>query len=223
MGSGRPLPVNDNESTEQHNGEIFVVDQDSNVRDVLALLFSQDGYRVTSFADGPPFVAVARTRTPVGVILDLFLPSCSALDVLEEIDAPHYGAPVLVTSASSDIPTAVEAIKRGAHDFIEKRSDAMTFAVRVRDAIAKNLNGQHSGKSPRHEARSFPGAKLLTARERRVLPFIISGSSNQATADELGISRRTVEVHRAHILAKLNARNTAELVRKVLNRGRDYS
>lgn len=190
---------------------------------MLSLLFSQDGYRVTSFADGPPFVAAARTRTPVGVVLDLFLPSCSALDVLQEIDAPHYGAPILVTSASSDIRTAVEAIKRGAHDFIEKRSDVVTFAVRVRDAIAKNLSGQHSGKIPRPEVRSFPGAKLLTARERTVLPFIISGSSNRATADELKISRRTVEVHRAHILAKLNARNTADLVRIVLNRGRDYS
>ncbi len=215
--------MNDNESIEQHNGEIFVVDEDANIRDVLGLLFSQEGYRVTSFADGPPFVAAAQARKPVGVIIDLFLPSCSALDVLEEIDAPHYGATILVTSASSDIPTVVEVIKRGAHDFIEKRSDAVTFAVRVRDAIAKNLNGRHSGKGSRPQVRSFPGARLLTARERTVLPFIISGSSNKATAESLSISRRTVEVHRAHILAKLNARNTADLVRIVLNRGRDYS
>ena len=217
------LSANETAGSVVQGDEIYIVDDDPSVRDSLSLLFSQAGYQVTSFHDGPSFVAAARARKPAGVILDIVMPGGSGLDVLKEIDAPHFGAPIFVASARGDIPTAVEAMRRGAFDFFEKRFDAETVVARMGVAIKSCSNGSHNGSGSEAEPRSFPGRKLLTVREHAVLERIVSGASNQETADELGISRRTVEVHRAHILAKLNAKNAADLVRIVLNHGRAYS
>lgn len=196
--------------------EIIIVDDDPGVRSALSLVFGEAGYQVSSFEDGQSFVAVARERSPACVILDMYMPGESGIDVLKAIDAGNYSAPVLVASARGDIPTAVEAIRNGATDFIEKRASG-NVVERVRAAIEARRNGRGSGNFSDLASRSFPGRESLTRREHQVLVRIAGGSSNQEVADELGISRRTVEVHRAHILAKLRARNAADLVRIVLS------
>jgi two-component system, LuxR family, response regulator FixJ len=202
------------------DAEIFLVDDDALVRNAFSHCFSQAGYRVTCFEDGRSFLEVATGRVPAGVILDVYLPGRSGLQILHEIDAPHYGAPIFMVSGRSDIPTAVEAIRRGAFDFLEKKSNAEALAARVHEVITKRANGSPIGPSPE---RYFPGREFLTSREHQVLGFIALGASNQEMAEALGISRRTVEVHRAHILTKLKAKNTATLLRIVLNQGRGYS
>src|SRR5215472_2676290 len=103
------------------NNEIFIVDDDAAICDLLSTAFVAEGYQVTPFRDGASFIASARTRVPACVLLDLFMPERSGLDVLKELDARTYSAPILIMSGGGDIPTAVEAIKRGAHDFLEKR------------------------------------------------------------------------------------------------------
>lgn len=193
--------------------EVFIVDDDPSVRAALAVVLSSEGFQVTSFGEGEAFLSAARARTPGCVLIDVHLPGCSGLDVLRRLDAQRYPAPVLVISGRGDIPTAIDAIRNGALDFIEKPFDPSAVATRVRDAIDAwaNLNRNDSIL-----ARDFPGHERLTARERDVLERIASGASNKEAGRELGISPRTIEVHRARIMEKLAAKNAADLMRIVL-------
>ncbi len=198
--------------------EIFVVDDDVAVRDALGTLFQIEGYTVSGFADGQSFIAVARTRTPACIILDVNMPGRSGLDILRELNAQHYPAPVFIISGQGDIPMAVEAIKNGALDFIEKPFEAETVVSHVRDAIAASERRNARGLDV--AATNFPGRDHLTPREREVLGQIAAGASNKEAGRHLGISPRTIEVHRARIMEKLGAKNAADLVRIVMTDGR---
>jgi FixJ family two-component response regulator len=200
------------------SGEIFVVDDDPMVLNALSVVLSREGYQVTGFAEGASFLAVAKSRTPICVILDVHMPGQSGLDILKELNAQQYPAPIFIISGIGDIPMAVEAIKNGALDFIEKPFDATTVVTRVREAVeAWSRRAKSNGNTL---PREFPGQDLLTSRERDVLSQIAAGSSNKQAGRELGISPRTIEVHRARIMEKLGAKNAADLVRIVLSEGR---
>ncbi len=199
--------------------EIFIVDDDASVRSALSVVLSGEGYQVASFVEGEAFLAAARSRTPGCVLLDVRLLGCSGLDVLKQLDAQSYPAPVLIISGRGDIPTAVEAIRNGALDFIEKPFDAAAVVARVRSA----MDAWHAGNGKDSIlARDFPGHDRLTARERDVLQRIAQGASNKEAGRELGISPRTIEVHRARIMEKLAAKNAADLMRIVLRGGRGH-
>lgn len=197
--------------------EIFIVDDDPSVRAALSILLSAEGFEVTTFPEAESFLAVARSRAPGCALIDVHLPGCSGLDVLKELDAPHYPAPILFISGRGDIPTAVEAIRNGALDFIEKPFDLPTVVTRVRDAIRA---WQGVGAGGDLLTPDFPGHERLTARERDVLGLIAQGASNKEAGRELGISPRTIEVHRARIMEKLGAKNAADLMRIVLRKAR---
>ncbi len=200
--------------------ELFVVDDDCDVRNLLAYLFGQEGYEVSEFQEAISFLIAARTRTPSCVLLDIQMPGASGIEALKDLDARRYGAPVLMMSARADIPIAIEAVKNGAFDFIEKPFDIDTLAARVRSAIA-GWKDRLFGKSLASGAvGEFRGWEVLTPREREVLLHIAGGSSNKEAGRLLNISPRTIEVHRARIMDKLKARNTADLIRIVLTPGR---
>ncbi|MFN7165684.1 MAG: response regulator transcription factor [Pannonibacter sp.] len=194
---------------------IYVVDDDPAVRDALSVVFEMEGFNVKSFADGDAFIEAANSQVPACVILDVHMPGRSGIDVLKVLSAEQYGAPIFIISGQGDIPMAVEAIRNGAFDFIEKPFDADTVVERVREGIAAMVN--RTSASDSHA--DFPGAELLTRREREVLTKITAGASNKEAGRDLGISPRTVEVHRARIMEKLGARNAADLVRIVLAHG----
>ncbi len=197
--------------------EIFIVDDDPSVRAALAIMLTAEGFATTGFADGKSFLSAARARTPGLVLIDVHLPGCSGLELLKQIDAAHYPAPVLVISGVGDIPTAVEAIRNGALDFIEKPFEPAAVVARVHDAMRA---WQSVLADDNLLPRDFPGHERLTAREREVLGRIAQGASNKEAGRELGISPRTIEVHRARIMEKLGAKNAADLMRIVLGKGR---
>ena len=162
---------------------------------------------------------MARTRTPSCILLDVNMPGRSGINVLKELNAEHYGAPIFIISAQRDIPLAVDAIKAGAFDFIEKPFDPDAVVARVGRGIA-DWKGLVSNGDGQMQALKFAGAERLTPRERQVLSQIAGGASNREAGERLAISSRTVEVHRARIMGKIGARNAADLVRIVLTNGR---
>ena len=196
--------------------EIFVVDDDPSVGDALSIILRGAGFEITSFVEGDAFLTAARSRTPECILLDVHLSNCSGLELLRSLDAQRYPAPILVISGSGDIPTAVDAIRNGALDFIEKPFDAAALVKRVREVISA---WQTRNREDDLLAHSFPGHDRLTAREREVLGRIAQGASNKEASRELGISARTIEVHRARIMEKLGAKDAADLMRIVLRGG----
>jgi FixJ family two-component response regulator len=199
-------------------GEIFVVDDDPAVRDVLTAVFSRDGFQVANFADGASLLASAKMRTPLCIILDVHIPGKSGLDILKELNAQDYPAPIFIISGQGDIAMAVDAIKNGALDFIEKPFRGSDIVLRVREAIEAHKRRQADADSSKASSFHFPGREPLTRREQDVLTQIVA--SSKEAGRQLGISPRTIEVHRARIMAKLGAKNAADLVRIVYNEGR---
>jgi two-component system response regulator FixJ len=192
---------------------LFVIDDDSVVRDALRALFALEGFDVHCFENGAHFLSTPRAENPGCVILDVQMPALSGLEVLRQLRDENYPAPVVMISGQSDISIAVEAMKCGAYDFIEKPLDISNFLIRVKEAAAT----QQGGRSDTQPATAASLAEqILTPRERDVLYQITDGASNKEAGRHLGISPRTVEVHRARIMDKLGARNAADLVRIVL-------
>jgi two-component system response regulator FixJ len=146
------------------------------------------------------------------------MPGRSGPDILKDIHAPSYAAPIIVMSGMAGIPMAVEAIRSGAFDFIEKPFALSTLIERVSDAIVAWTKYRMNGNKCENLGTKFPGCRPLTLREAEVLAEIVGAASSRETAQHLGISPRTVELHRAHIMTKLGAKNTADLVRIVLSR-----
>jgi FixJ family two-component response regulator len=202
--------------TGEHNSEIYIVDDDAMVRESLSIVFSQAGYQVRAFCEGTSVVAAARARIPACILMDIYLPGASGLDILKQLDAANYPAPILVVSARRDISIAVEAIKNGACDFIEKQTDVASIVTRVGKTIATWASRQHKDVTSEIRWRHFPGRPLLSRREVEVLAQVMAGASNKEAAKSLGISCRTIETHRQHIMKKLGAKNAVDLVHIVL-------
>jgi FixJ family two-component response regulator len=202
-------------------GEIFVVDDDPAVRDTLSMVLSAGGYQVICFADGAALLAVARTRTPSCILLDVHIPGKSGLDILKELHGEDYPAPIFMISGQGDISMAVNAIKSGALDFIEKPFRGSEIVARLDEAIEAYARRQAENNSASRIATlHFPGREPLTRREREVLEQFTAGASNKEAGRHLGISPRTIEDHRANIMKKLGARNAADLVRIVMTTSR---
>src|ERR1700741_807647 len=196
-------------------GEIFVVDDDAAVRDTLSMVLSTAGYQVICFADGAALLAVARSRTPAAILLDVHIPGKSGLDILKELHGEDYPAPIFMISGHGDIAMAVSAIKTGALDFIEKPFRGSEIVARLDEAIGAYARRQGQNAS-NIATLHFPGREPLTRREREVLEQFTAGPSNKEAGRTLGISPRTIEDHRANIMKKLGAKNAADLVRIVM-------
>jgi len=201
-------------------GEIFVVDDDPAVRETLSVVLSAGGYEVICFADGAALLAVARTRTPSCILLDVNIPGKSGLDILKELRGEDYPAPIFMISGQGDIAMAVSAIKNGALDFIEKPFRGGEIVARLNEAIGAFARRQAENSSTKIGSLHFPGREPLTRREREVLEQFASGASNKEAGRTLGISPRTIEDHRANIMKKLGAKNAADLIRIVMTASR---
>lgn len=188
--------------------DIFIVDDDAVARKALSLVVNSAGYTVTAFADGEEFLVAARAKTPSCILIDLHMPGRSGVALLKELNGQYYPAPIFIISGDDNIDFAVEAIKNGAYDYIVKPLDGRSIIARIGTAITAFAKNTLIG-----DLLDFSCHHPLTARESEVLTQIASGASNKETGRRLGISPRTIEVHRSRIMGKLGARNTADLMR----------
>ena len=186
---------------------VYVVDDDDAVRDSLAMLLRAAGFKPRTFASPLEFLADYRPQGPDCVILDVRMPRLNGLEVQRRLIARGAQIPVIFVSGHGDIPMAVEAVRRGALDFLVKPFEDAELLRRVRDAFA-GVPGRRARVSQGERLR---GISLLSERERQVLGGILDGKTNQVVAAELGVSPKTIEYHRARIMRTLGVRNAAEL------------
>lgn len=199
---------------------VCVVDDDAAMRDSLAAVLESAGHAVRTFASAREFLAV-RESAPCGcLIADIRMPEMDGLALQEELVRTNAGIPVIVITGHADVAHAVRAMKAGAIDFIEKPFRDETLLESVAGAI-------RVGREARDRAMAAEGARAkvgaLTQREREVLDRLVAGKANKVIAYELDISPRTVEIHRANVMDKMQARSLSELVRLALAAGLDIS
>src|SRR6202035_1741762 len=159
-------------------GSVFVVDDDPAVRTTLSTVFERAGYAVTCFAEGAALVAAARSGTPLCIILDVHIPGKSGLDILKQLNAQDYPVPIFMMSGQGDIAMAVNAIKNGALDFIEKPFGGKELISRVEEAIGAFARRKPADHVSKISTLRFPGREPLTRREREVLEQFSAGASN---------------------------------------------
>jgi two-component system response regulator FixJ len=191
---------------------VFVVDDDTGIRDSLRMLLEAAGLQVRCFNSAEAFLSDPALKRGC-LIVDVRMPGMSGLELQEEIIRRQIPLAVIVMTGHADIPLAVRAMKAGAVDFLEKPFDSGLLMESVRRALELGSKT----RSKKDETRT--AKRLLThlsPRERTVLDKLVQGQPNKIVAYELGISPRTVEIHRAHIMIKMDASSLADLVRAVL-------
>lgn len=192
---------------------VFVVDDDPAVRKSLLFLLASVGLEAQAFADGPSFLEAYDRASPGCLILDVRMPHLSGLALQGKLRDAGVEIPTIMMSAYGDVGVAVRSMKNGAVEFLEKPLRDQELLDSVNHALETDRVRRAELAQVAQVAR---GLESLTAREREVLRSVIDGKANKQTAADLGLSQKTVEVHRARVLAKLGAASTAELVRLVV-------
>ncbi|MFC1792691.1 response regulator transcription factor [Planctomycetota bacterium] len=180
---------------------VYFVDDEPTVRQVIAETLEQCRFRVSCFASAGDCLEQLGSQECNLLITDLKMPEMDGLELMREIKRHNPWIPVLILTGYGDIPTAVEAIKAGAVDFIEKPLDKKSFVQKVKALLPENGKHKHVGKP-------------LTHGEDRVLKLVIDGMSNKEIASLLNRSKRTIEVHRALVMRKLGVDNVIDLVKR---------
>lgn len=191
---------------------ICVVDDDGGVRNSLRWLIESAGFRVATYTSAKEFLKGYDGETPGCLVLDVRLSGHSGLDLQQQLHAKGIPIPVIMITGHGDVPTAVRAMRSGALDFIEKPFNDKLLLDRIRQAVLLDIrNRVERAKRAEIVAR----LALLTPREREVLERVVDGRANKQIASDLGISTKTVEAHRAHVMEKMRAESLAGLVQLV--------
>jgi two-component system response regulator FixJ len=196
---------------------VFVVDDDEAIRDSLRALMEAEGLAVETFASGREFLD-AQTGGSGCLLLDVQMPDMDGLELLGALAARGAAPPVIMITGHADVPLAVKAMQAGAMDFIEKPFTDTAILDGVHQALDR---GERVRQKQTFAAQAQAGIAQLSARERQVLEQLVIGRPNKMIAYELGISARTVEIHRARVMEKMGARNLSHLVRMALALGID--
>jgi FixJ family two-component response regulator len=190
---------------------VFVVDDDPSIRASLDLLLSSAGYGVITFASAKEFLELDRgTPCPACLVLDVKMPGLSGLDLQEELTSRNYAIPVIFITGHGDIPMSVQAMKKGAVDFLSKPFDDGALLDAVKEALMKDSQARSDLNERKHIMQRLGS---LTTREHEILTYLITGMLNKQIAYELKISERTVKAHRKQVLDKMGVNSIAELVR----------
>ncbi len=199
---------------------VFVVDDDQAVRDSLALLVHSVGLEVETFASARDFLDSYRPDRRGCLITDIRMPGMSGLELQEQLSADGYHIPVIVLTGFGDVPAAVRALKAGAVDFVEKPFNPQALLDLIQQAVVRDTEIREQAA---RDAELAERTALLTPREQEVMTLVVAGKANKVIAIDLSISERTVELHRARIMKKMQARSLAELMRMVLPPSRDLA
>jgi FixJ family two-component response regulator len=196
------------------NNLVHIIDDDDAVRDSLALLLTSVGLLSQQYASATEFLdSTLDDSVPGCLILDVRMPGMSGLQLFKELHKRGLSWPVIFMTGHGDVPMAVQAMREGAFDFVQKPFRESELLDRVQQAIAQDRNDRTQDSEL---AAVQQRLAELTARERDVLDRIVAGQANKVIAIELDISQRTVEQHRARVMRKMKARSLAHLIRMVI-------
>lgn len=190
--------------------QVYLVDDDEAIRRSASFMLKTSGFRVEAFASGVDFLKTARGLDPGCVLLDVRMPEIDGLEVQAELKARGIALPVIVMTGHGDVTVAVAAMKAGAVDFLEKPFEKAELLAAMADGFARI---DQSGHRAERAALAVIRLEALTPRERDVLRGLVAGLPNKTIGYDLGISPRTVEIHRAHLMTKLGVRSLSEALR----------
>jgi two-component system response regulator FixJ len=195
---------------------VFVVDDDDAARDSLVMLLKSDGLGTRGFASAHEFLARFDVALRGCVVTDLRMPSMDGIELIRELKAVGCLLPVIVITGHADVSRAVDAMKAGATDFIEKPYEAEQLLRAVRGCLEENDAAVDANAA---RTRVLRRLESLTGRERQVLDLIVEGASNKVIASTLAISPRTVEIYRANVMSKMRAESLSDLIRSTISAG----
>lgn len=203
-------PMNRNAVKVSHDPIVFIVDDDSALRDALSSLLRSIGLRVETFPSVADFVQFQRPDVPSCLVLDVRLQGTSGLDFQNELARSNVNLPIVFMTGHGDIAMTVRAMKAGAVDFLAKPFREQDLLDAVTSALEKDKNGRQANKTTNEIRTRF---QTLTAREKEIMALAASGLMNKQIAGEIGLSEITVKIHRGHAMKKMHAKSFAELVR----------
>ena len=197
-------------------GTVIVVDDDEAVRDSLQTMLEAEGFEVLAYGSGRQLLEASGLPRRGCLLLDVRMPDMDGLELQRLLVARDVALPVIIMTGHGDVPVAVQAMKAGAADFIEKPFTAESIVAAIRHAIE---HGKRNRSASDLDGAIMARIDTLTPREREVLEKLVVGRPNKVIAFELDISPRTVEIHRARVMEKMQADNLSHLVRLVLAAG----
>ena len=198
----------------QRPATVFIVDDDDAVRSSLRLLLKSVGLQATAFPSARDYLAAWDPDQPGCLVLDVRMPGMSGLELQEELNRRGAIVPVIFITGHGDIPMAVEAMQHGAFDFLQKPFRDQDLIDRIQKATERDAANRAQLREKEQIRIRY---ESLTPREREVLTLVTAGKANKVMAGDLGVSQRTVEIHRARVMEKMHAASLAQLVRMVMD------
>ena len=189
---------------------VFIVDDDASIRFAMQALMDSVNLRHEIFSSGDEFLEKVTDQRPGCLVLDIRMPGLGGLELQEELIKRGNTLPIIFITGHGDVPMAVEAMQKGAVDFIQKPFRDQELLDRIREALATD---EERREAQQHHAEVAGRLERLTKREREVFDLVVTGKPNKVIAYELGVSQRTVEIHRARVMEKMQARSLADLVK----------
>lgn len=193
---------------------IYIIDDDDGMRRALSLLVSTVGYQTQTFASADEFLQRFDPDRHGCLILDIRMPGMSGLELQQHLNQTGSMLPLIFITGHGDVPMAVQAMKEGAFEFIQKPFRDQDLLDRINHALKQDAENRAAGARRADVARRLAS---LTPRERQVLDRVVDGAANKVIASDLNLSERTVEIHRAKVMEKMGARSVAHLVRLLLS------
>jgi two-component system, LuxR family, response regulator FixJ len=192
---------------------VHIIDDDEALRESLAFLLGTAHLEVRTYESATAFLDALPRAEPGCIITDVRMPGISGVELLRRLKSLEAAFPAIVITGHGDVPLAVEAMKLGAVDFLEKPFEDDALIAAVQSALGRH---EHDARRAAEKAETFERIASLSARERQVLDGLVAGNPNKTIAFDLGISPRTVEIYRANVMTKMKAKSLSDLVRMAL-------